>query len=68
MRRALADEDTAEADAGRGWLPELVEARRALKAALRRRDDAPAAEQQRIAAILVRAAEAIERDADGPAS
>jgi DNA-binding PadR family transcriptional regulator len=54
LRRALAGE--AEADeAGRGWLPEFVEARRALKLALLKRTDAPADEQRRIAAILARA-------------
>jgi DNA-binding PadR family transcriptional regulator len=46
------------------WLPELVEARLALKHALLSRTDAPADEQRRIAAILARAAAEIERKVD----
>lgn len=42
------------------WLPEFVDARRALKRALLLRSDASAAEQQRIAAILARATADIE--------
>ncbi|CAE6726113.1 PadR family transcriptional regulator [Paraburkholderia haematera] len=59
VRRAFAGEEPADISEG-GWLPELNEARRALKHALLRRDNAPAAEQRRIAAILMRAAKEIE--------
>ncbi|WP_144141650.1 PadR family transcriptional regulator [Paraburkholderia sp. BCC1884] len=59
VRRAFAGEEPADISEG-GWLPELGEARRALKHALLRRDDAPAAEQRRIAAILMRATREIE--------
>ncbi|WP_408451629.1 PadR family transcriptional regulator [Paraburkholderia fungorum] len=61
VRRAFAGEEPADISEG-GWLPELNEARRALKHALLRRDNAPAAEQRRIAAILMRAAHEIEGD------
>lgn len=44
------------------WLPEFVDARRALKRALLLRSDASAAEQQRIAEILARATADIEKD------
>ncbi|WP_341318982.1 PadR family transcriptional regulator [Paraburkholderia sp. IMGN_8] len=66
VRRAFAGEEPADISVG-GWLPELNEARRALKHALLRRDNAPAAEQRRIAAILMRAAQEIEgkNDNDG---
>jgi DNA-binding PadR family transcriptional regulator len=59
VRRAFAGEEPADISEG-DWLPELNEARRTLKHALLRRDDAPAAEQRRIAAILMRAAKEIE--------
>ncbi|MFL9964464.1 PadR family transcriptional regulator [Paraburkholderia sediminicola] len=59
VRRAFAGEEPADISEG-GWLPELTEARRTLKHALLRRDNAPAAEQRRIAAILMRAAREIE--------
>ncbi|MFM0027940.1 PadR family transcriptional regulator [Paraburkholderia madseniana] len=59
VRRAFAGEEPADISEG-GWLPELSEARRALKHALLRRDNVPAAEQRRIAAILMRAANEIE--------
>ena len=59
VRRAFAGEDPADISEG-GWLPELNEARRTLKHALLRRDNVPAAEQRRIAAILMRAAKEIE--------
>ena len=59
VRRAFAGEEPADISEG-GWLPELSEARRALKHALLRRDNVPAAEQRRIAAILMRAAREIE--------
>ncbi|OAJ52843.1 PadR family transcriptional regulator [Paraburkholderia ginsengiterrae] len=63
VRRALAGEEPADISEG-GWLPELNEARRALKHALLRRDNAPAAEQRRIAEILMRAAREIEGEAN----
>ncbi|PRC95126.1 PadR family transcriptional regulator [Solimicrobium silvestre] len=60
IRRAYSGEAGAEvADENNGWLPELVEARRALKSALLQRSDAPATEQRRIAAVLVQAAREI---------
>src|ERR1700754_1915268 len=61
VRRAFAGEEPADISEG-GWLPELNEARRALKHALLRRDNAPAAEQRRIAEILLRAAKEIESE------
>ncbi|CAB3785883.1 PadR family transcriptional regulator [Paraburkholderia fynbosensis] len=63
VRRAFAGEEPADISEG-GWLPELNEARRTLKHALLRRDNAPADEQRRIAAILMRAA----REIEGPVS
>jgi DNA-binding PadR family transcriptional regulator len=59
VRRAFAGEEPLDPSEG-GWLPELIEARRGLKHALLRRDNAPAAEQRRIAAILARATAEIE--------
>ncbi|MCC8400508.1 PadR family transcriptional regulator [Paraburkholderia sp. MMS20-SJTN17] len=59
VRRAFAGEEPADVSEG-GWVPELNEARRTLKNALLRRDNAPAREQRRIAAILMRAAKEIE--------
>jgi DNA-binding PadR family transcriptional regulator len=59
VRRAFAGEEALDPSEG-GWLPELIEARRALKHALLSRDNVPAAEQRRIAAILARAAAEIE--------
>ncbi|OZI60091.1 PadR family transcriptional regulator [Bordetella genomosp. 11] len=50
-------------DVATGWVPELVQARQALKQALFRRDDADPAEQRRIAAILMRAVNEICGDA-----
>ncbi|APA88736.1 PadR family transcriptional regulator [Paraburkholderia sprentiae WSM5005] len=64
VRRAFAGEAPADVSEG-GWVPELNEARRALKSALLRRDNAPADEQRRIAAILLRAAKQIEGGDDG---
>nr|WP_199272397.1 PadR family transcriptional regulator [Paraburkholderia acidisoli] len=58
MRRALAGEDVSDAS---GWVRELIEARRALKHALLRRSDVSPDEQRRIAAILARATEEIEK-------
>ena len=64
VRRAFAGESADEnADANgdsNAWLPEFIQARRALKHALLMRTDAPAAEQRRIAAILARATAEIE--------
>jgi len=59
VRRAFAGEEPADVSEG-GWVPELVEARRALKKALVLRTNASADEQRRIAAILVRATAEIE--------
>jgi DNA-binding PadR family transcriptional regulator len=59
VRRAFAGEEPADVSEG-GWVPELNEARRTLKNALLRRDNASADEQRRIAAILLRAAKEIE--------
>ncbi|CAD6534517.1 hypothetical protein LMG28727_03107 [Paraburkholderia kirstenboschensis] len=61
VRRAFAGEEPADISEG-GWAPELNEARRALKNALLRRDNAPADEQRRIAAILMRAVKDIESE------
>jgi DNA-binding PadR family transcriptional regulator len=63
VRRAFAGEEPLDPSEG-GWLPELVEARRALKHALFRRDNVPADEQRRIAAILARATAEIEGKPD----
>ena len=59
VRRAFAGEEPADVAEG-GWVPELIEARRALKHALIRRSDVPADEQRRIAAILAQAVAQIE--------
>lgn len=59
VRRAMAGEDPLGADEG-GWIPELIQARHAIKSALYRRDIIPVAEQRRIAAILQRAAQEID--------
>lgn len=67
VRRAFAGEEPADISEG-GWLPELNEARRTLKNAMLRRDNAPADEQRRIAAILMRAAREIEGQSEGNAS
>jgi DNA-binding PadR family transcriptional regulator len=56
VRRAFAGEEAGDGVQEGGWLPELIQARHALKHALFRHSDAPAAEQRRIAAILLRAA------------
>ena len=62
VRRAFAgvDPDDVTGDSGNAWLPEFVQARRALKYALLMRSDASPLEQQRIAAILARATAEIE--------
>ncbi|WP_153140578.1 PadR family transcriptional regulator [Paraburkholderia agricolaris] len=64
VRRAFAGEEPADISEG-GWLPELSQARRALKHALLRRDNVPADEQRRIAAILMRAVNEIEGEGEG---
>ena len=77
VRRAFAGQagdagdsnDEGAAEYG-GWLPEFVQARRALKHALLLRDNASPEEQRRIAAILARATAEIEskpREAGGNA-
>jgi DNA-binding PadR family transcriptional regulator len=67
VRRAFAGEATDEnaegSDNGNAWLPEFIQARRALKHALLMRTDAPVSEQRRIAAILARATAEIEAKA-----
>lgn len=64
VRRAFAGEAGEVNDDGAGeyggWLPEFVQARRALKHALLLRDNASPEEQRRIAAILARATAEIE--------
>jgi DNA-binding PadR family transcriptional regulator len=60
VRRAYSGEPGDEADDGdAGVLPDLLEARHALKSALMRASDAPFAEQQRIAEVLRQATQAI---------
>ncbi|SOZ63390.1 putative transcriptional regulator, PadR-like family [Cupriavidus taiwanensis] len=59
MRRAMRGEQQPEPEQG-GWLPELMQARAALKQALVMRSEASADEQRRIAAILARAVAEIE--------
>jgi DNA-binding PadR family transcriptional regulator len=63
VRRAFAGEEPLDPSEG-GWLPELIEARRALKHALFRHDNVPADEQRRVAAILTRATAEIEGKPD----
>jgi DNA-binding PadR family transcriptional regulator len=64
VRRAFSGEasDEGSDDNGNGsaWLPEFIQARRALKHALLMRTDVSASEQRRIAAILARATAEIE--------
>lgn len=64
VRRAFAgesaDENADTSGDSNAWLPEFIQARRALKHALLMRTDAPASEQRRIAAILARATAEIE--------
>ncbi|MEX3971244.1 PadR family transcriptional regulator [Paraburkholderia caribensis] len=66
VRRAFAGDAGQQGEAGDdaseygGWLPEFVQARRALKHALLLRDNASPEEQRRIAAILTRATAEIE--------
>ncbi|WP_427306738.1 PadR family transcriptional regulator [Cupriavidus sp. H39] len=59
MRRAMSGEPQPEPEQG-GWLPELMQARAAIKRALALRGDAGADEQRRIAEILLRAAAEID--------
>src|SRR6185437_11990861 len=76
VRRAFAGEADSPAGSeagggefgsagGQSWLPEFIEARRALKHALLMRDNASPDEQRRIAAILARATAEIERKTEG---
>lgn len=58
LRGAIAENTQAEGDAT--WLPAFVDARRGLKHALMQKSAAPHAEQERIAAILLRATAEIE--------
>lgn len=60
MRRAMSGQPQRDVDEG-GWAPELVQARGRLKQILMMRSGAPADEQRRIAAILERAVDEIER-------
>lgn len=60
MRRAMSGQPQRDVDEG-GWAPELVHARGRLKQALMMRSGATADEQRRIAAILERAADEIDR-------
>src|SRR5690606_29717951 len=47
-----AGESEADAAAATGWLPEFIQARKALRAALLAKDEADHTEQRRIIAIL----------------
>ena len=64
MRRAMSGQPQRDVEEG-GWAAELVQARGRLKQALMMRSGATADEQRRIAAILERAADEIERDERG---
>jgi DNA-binding PadR family transcriptional regulator len=71
VRRAFAGDtvgtpggDEFAGAGGNAWLPEFIEARRALKHALLMRDNASPDEQRRITAILARATAEIERKTD----
>ncbi|WP_423194239.1 PadR family transcriptional regulator [Cupriavidus sp. H18C2] len=65
MRRAMSGQPQRDVEEG-GWAPELVQARARLKQMLMMRSGAPADEQRRIAAILERAVDEIERGASQP--
>lgn len=56
----MQSQDPEAASQATGWLPEFVEARASLRAALFSRHDADFAEQRRVAAILRHAVEQIE--------
>lgn len=60
MRRAMSGQPQRDVDEG-GWAPELIRARGRLKQMLMMRSGATADEQRRIAAILERAVDEIER-------
>ncbi len=60
VRRAFAGEEPLDVSEG-GWVAELIKARHALKSAILRHSHASADEQRRIAAILQRAADEIEK-------
>lgn len=64
MRRAMSGQPQRDVEEG-GWAAELVQARGRLKQALMMRSGATADEQRRIAAILERAADEIERGEHG---
>lgn len=72
LRASMRDRSPDEAEGERGWLPEYVAARRALRHLLATYANASAPEQLRIAAILERAAAEIRGDgsrtAQGPAA
>lgn len=59
LRGAISEDSTTED--GSGWLPVFVEARRALKRALLMKSEATHEEQQRIATILARATDEINK-------
>ncbi len=60
MRRAMSGQPQREPEEG-GWAPELVKARGRLKQIMMMRSGASADEQRRVAAILERASDEIER-------
>lgn len=64
MRRAMSGQPQREPEQG-GWVPDYVEARMRLKQVLTQRSGASPDEQRRIAAILKRAADEIERGERG---
>ncbi|WP_084186813.1 PadR family transcriptional regulator [Andreprevotia chitinilytica] len=66
VRRAFSGEPAEASDDTGAWVPELMQARRALKYALVMRTDATADEQRRIAAILARATAEIEAGPKAP--
>lgn len=63
---SLAGESEAQASAATGWLPEFIQARKALRAALLTSDEADPAQQRRIIDILQRAAADILSVSDNP--
>ncbi|WP_242490039.1 PadR family transcriptional regulator [Noviherbaspirillum cavernae] len=60
VRRAFSGEESDEGQDGRSWIPELLQARHAIKRALYSRSDAAPGEQLRIAQILAKAVAEIE--------
>jgi len=63
---SLAGESEAQAAAATGWLPEFIQARKSLRAALLAGSDADHAQQRRIIEILQRAAADILAVSDNP--